>query len=209
MDQEGTCWNMADKLVGCFRRPQLDTDIHSHLTRMLGERGRERSLIKRKIRGVSCVSLLRAGCTGRRGEAGAFPIDAYSLFLSSPSCFLSPASRKVENLQHDREQRHSTRKFVREIYRGKKFGPDHSLSSSFLPRGWNSISRRVGGTFLQRSSASSTEFSARFLTVSRLFKKSRAGAKKCRATKWKCTQVYENVPWMYKISMENYKLTIL
>lgn len=53
---------MADKLVGCFRRPQLDTDIHSHLTRMLGESSRARgggSLIKRKIRGVSCISLLR------------------------------------------------------------------------------------------------------------------------------------------------------
>lgn len=58
---------MTDKLVGCFRRPQLDTDIHSHLTRMLGQKQRSgggRSLIKHKIRGVSCISLLRADCTG-------------------------------------------------------------------------------------------------------------------------------------------------
>lgn len=55
---------MADKLVGCFRRLQLDIRIHSHLTRMRakGARGGSdaggawSSLIKRKIRDVSRIS---------------------------------------------------------------------------------------------------------------------------------------------------------
>ena len=147
--------------------------------------GRGRSLIKRKIRGVSCVSLLRA-----QGRGGGTRFPPSFRLMRIPLSTLFPffresKSRKLENTTESRDtwRGNSSRWFIREknsvlavLYPPRSF---LFFLFSRIERG-TSISRRV---LFFNVSASSTAFSPRFSTVSGLVKKSCVGAMVLRCAK--------------------------